>query len=88
MSTWLYLECHSHTPHLVSDDVGQHLSELPQIRGLLANREVVAAAVRLDLLGEIQSINHACRFIAKHPECDIHIADEYGKEHPITEDQP
>lgn len=31
MSTWMYLTCDSHTPPILSDDVGQHLYDLPAI---------------------------------------------------------
>lgn len=87
MSTTLYLECHSHTPPIASEEVGQHLYDLPRIRELLADRKAVSEAVRLDLVdGGSPFDRNTARFISSHPNCDLHIADEYGREHPIAED--
>ena len=41
MSTWLYLTCDSHTPAILSDDVGQHLYDLPAITMAVRHREEI-----------------------------------------------
>jgi hypothetical protein len=41
VSTWLYLTCDSHTPPILSDDVGQHLYDLPAIATAIKHREEV-----------------------------------------------
>ena len=39
MSTWLYLTCDSHTPPILSEDVGQHLYDLPAITMAVRHRD-------------------------------------------------
>lgn len=41
MSTWIYLTCDSHTPPILSDDVGQHLYDLPAITMAVRHRAEV-----------------------------------------------
>lgn len=83
MSTWLYLKCTAHTPPLYSEDVGQHLYDLPRIREELVNRDT--------LVGSDAHVNyftgHARRFLRQHPNCPIGIEDEYGRDHPIIEQE-
>lgn len=92
MSTELYLECRSHTPALSNgDQVGNNLtSHLTELRKWLNQRERL-----VDLVAEMRTLDldpfdttddyyrHTLRFILEHPECDIGIRDEYGKDHPV-----
>ena len=92
MSTYLYLECLDHTPPLLADDEsGQHLTDLPQIQRDIAARDALLALVAADVDGEIpyhlSSFRRAtAQFLIAHPQCRIGIRDEYGREHPITEE--
>lgn len=86
MSTYLHLECQDHTPPLLSDgEVGQHLYDLPRIRSEIARRESFAE------LEDCANYDHhftrnAARFLALHRHCRITIRDEYGVEHPVTDE--
>lgn len=87
MSTWLYLECQSHTPPLSSaSEVGQHLYDLPTIRGYFAERQHLAEVDADDLPDYWRRT--AARFFHDHPHCRVGIRDEYGEEHPIEEPAP
>jgi len=77
MSVYLYLECCDHDPPLSSDDVGQHLTDLPRIRNEIANRKVFVAAAEHFPDYEYFTRN-AARFFIRHPHCAIGIRDEYG----------
>lgn len=91
MSTWLYLECRTHDPVLSADgESGQHTYDLPQIRTDIANRDLIVQARDADLLdvSDDHFRGNTVRFLAAHPKCDIGIRDEYGHDHPITEEQP
>ena len=92
MSTYLYLTCLDHTPPLMAEDEsGQHLYDLPRIRDEIANRESVASEDKLPgaWTGEAASYFRArsSRFLAQHPSCRIGIRDEYGRDHPVEDDQ-
>ena len=84
MSTWLYLRCDAHTPPLYSEDVGQHLYDLPTIRGYIADRDRLATEGTLlyDGTPESHFDTHARHFLRKHPTCPLSVEDEYGQEHP------
>lgn len=88
MSTWLYLECMDHDPPIRADsESGQHLSDLPQIRGDIAMRDKL---VELYELTEREWPSEHWRrntvsFLAQHPKCHIRIRDEYGREHLIVD---
>ena len=87
MSTWIYLQCDSHTPPLSSDgEVGQHLYDLPDIRRHIKNRELYRYMAGQDLMIDTQG-NHyagnAFRFLNSHPDCDVSICAEYGRPHPL-----
>lgn len=85
MSTWLYLRCEDHDPPLLSDDVGQHLYDLPDIRGYIARRDSYVALAESDDWPTFAShyTRHAYDFLTQHPRCTIGIVDEYGREHPV-----
>lgn len=88
MSTYVYLECLDHDPPLLSyDEVGQHLSDLPNIRKAIANRDLFIANSAADLTGDYGDsfTNHAAAFLVRHPRCRIGIIDEYGRKHPISD---
>lgn len=89
MSTYLYLECRDHTPPLRSfDEVGQHLYDLPRIRREIAQRDEIAAATALGFTtADGYFTNNAARFLSQHHQCDIGIRDEYGREHPIGQEE-
>lgn len=91
MSTYLYLECRDHHPHVKSDgEVGQHLYDLPDIRKAIAHRDLLTAVVEAGF--EVDFVHHfannTVRFLSQHPNCTIAISDEYGGEHPIVETPP
>lgn len=85
MSTWLYLECRSHTPPICSEDeVGQHLYDLPRIRREIKNRHDIEVFDRWEVSGyESFFTAHAVHFLRSHLECQVHIVDEYDREHPL-----
>lgn len=95
MSTWIYLECRTHDPVLRdSDEVGQHLSDLPDVQHWLTNRERILGAFQV--LTEFDPFDHdstnrywanTVRFMRQHPKCEIGIRDEYGREHPTENEE-
>ena len=85
MSTYIYLICRDHSPVIQADDEsGQHLSDLPQLREDIANRDVIVQA--LDFHPADSYRRNTARFLAAHPCCHLGIVDEYGREHPIEEE--
>lgn len=91
MSTWLYLECLDHDPPLCSaDEVGQHLSDLPDIRRMIADRDTLTrVAAEYDVIPDGYFAAATVRFLRQHPHCRLRIVDEYNQEHPLTtEDTP
>lgn len=87
MSTDVYLECLDHEPRLRADgESGQHLYDLPQIRADIANRNRIAAAWEDGWTADHHFRRNTARFLAAHPKCRIGIRDEYGREHPVAED--
>lgn len=98
MSTWLYLECRSHDP-VIQDavEVGQHVvPDLDNVRSWLREREPLLLLVaEMKELGMWDSYQYetpdryyanTLRFMVQHPKCDIGIRDEYGRDHPLTEE--
>ena len=86
MSTYIYLLCRDHTPAIQADgESGQHLSDLPQLREDIANRDVIVQALGFYPSGSRYRHNTAT-FLAAHPRCHLGIVDEYGREHPIEEE--
>jgi hypothetical protein len=94
VSTEIFLECRSHTPPLSDGvQVGDNLDrDLDRLRGWLKNRGVllhfvgVAKSLDLDAFDTVQdnaSYRYTMRFILEHPNCEIGIRDEYGKDHPL-----
>ena len=88
MSTYIYLLCRDHSPVIQADgESGQHLSDLPQLRQDIANRDVIVHALQvLDLWYDGSYRGNTARFLAAHPRCRLGIVDEYGREHPIEEE--
>ena len=88
MSTYIYLICRDHNPAIQADgESGQHLSDLPQLRQDIANRDVIVHALQvLDLYYDGSYRGNTARFLAAHPRCHLGIVDEYGREHPIEEE--
>src|SRR5699024_9398687 len=89
MSTNIYLQCDNHNPPIRStSEVGQHLTDLKEIRNDLAHRDTITKAVELDYWPE-EGIYHfrtaTARFLRDHPHCTISIWDQYGKQHPLEE---
>lgn len=81
MSTYLYLVCVDHDPPLKSaDEVGQHLTDLPTVRAVLANRH----SDSMQRTFADRYADAASRFLNDHPKCNVRIRDEYGREHPTT----
>lgn len=84
MSTWLYLQCEDHDPPLRSEDVGQHLYDLPDIRRHIARRDIYAEMEDGDPIRFTHHFgNNAYDFLVAHPRCTIGIVDELGREHPV-----
>ena len=89
MSTYVYLTCRDHTPAIQADgESGQHLSDLPQLRQDIADRDAIVHALQeLDLYPRYSSYRrNTATFLAAHPHCRLGIVDEYGREHPIEEE--
>lgn len=89
MSTYLYLECLDHDPVISSywqGEVGQHLSDLKNVRGYIANRDALLKAHELDCDPSETWARTATYFFAMHPKCNIGIRDEYGAAYPVSED--
>lgn len=83
MSTYLYLQCIDHDPPISSNgEVGQHLSDLPAVIKLIANREALLKAHELECDPADRWALTAVYFFAQHPKCHIRIVDEYDKQHP------
>lgn len=89
MSTSLYLECWSHTPHIESNRVGQHLTDLDGIRSAIRHRDDIDKWSRCYTIGiyepgsSIDGADELPRFLKEHKTCELHIIDEYGREHPV-----
>lgn len=89
MSTSLYLECWNHTPHIVSNRVGQHLTDLDGIRSAIRHRDDIDEWRRCYATGiyvpgsSIDGADELPRFLKQHTTCELHIIDEYGREHPV-----
>ena len=84
VSTWLYLECLDHSPVLVSEGaVGQHLYDLPRIRGEIARREEFLKPFHDGGGYGHNFLLNSALFLVQHPRCNVGIRDEYGHEHPI-----
>lgn len=91
MSTYLYLECRDHHPHVSSDgEVGQHLYDLPDIRKAIAHRDLLIAVGKAGFEVDFvhHFVNNTVRFLCQHPNCTIAIRDEYGNDHPVVEAPP
>ncbi len=88
MSTYIYLTCRDHSPAIRADgESGRHLSDLPQLRDDIANRDVIVHAQEvLDFYPEDNYRINTAGFLAAHPRCHLGIVDEYGREHPIEEE--
>jgi hypothetical protein len=93
MSTYLYLECHSHAPPLrAPDESGQHLYDLPHLRATLRMGSEKIKDYLLQYRYESYAdgwdvfhgyyFGNTARFLKEHPGCDIKIIDELGVEHP------
>ena len=90
MSTYLYLECLDHDPPLRSDgESGQHLTDLPEIRADIAKRVAwVEWSEEDDVWNHLHHFRcNTITFLRQHPRCRLGIRDEYGHEHPTTEEQ-
>ena len=86
MSTWLYLQCDSHTPPLrAGSESGQHLYDLPQIFEDLADRELIVKAWQNYLIPDDHFRGATAAFLADHPHCTITVIDEYGHIHTPEE---
>ena len=88
MSTWIYLECLDHDPPIRAEgESGQHLSDLPGTRRMVANRDELIRAVAVfdGQLPDGYFERHTMRFLMAHPKCRLRIVDEYEREHPLTE---
>lgn len=89
MSTYLYLQCDSHTPPLQSlHEVGQHLRDLPRIRKEINQRQDLYRAHQHGYLGYESDYDTLFTrtlrtFLIQHPRCDLQIVDEYGDTHPL-----
>lgn len=89
MSTNIYLQCDNHNPPIQStSEVGQHLTDLQQIRNDLTHRDTITKAIELDYWPQ-EGYSHfrtaTARFLRDHPHCTISIWDQNGKQHPLEE---
>ena len=87
MSTYVYLTCLDHTPPLTaSEESGQHLYDLPQIRADVLHRRVLVEAYEIDYAGpEAYFRRNSVRFLHQHKTCRIGIVDEYDREHQVID---
>ena len=88
MRTYVYLEGKDQDPPIRSNgEVGQHLSDLPKVRGWIAHRENLARIVQIDCPVSFGHhwLTTAAYFFAEHPKCAIGIRDEYGREHGLVD---
>ena len=86
MSTYLYLQCEDHDPPLsATEESGQHLYDLPQIRDDIANRDLLVAAAKDGMEMDGYFRRNTLRFLRQHPKCRLGIWDEYGDEHPVAQ---
>ena len=87
MSTWIYLVCTDHTPPIRAEgESGQHLSDLPQLRKDLANRDNLVE-MKPDEVRCWSDSHYTCatwRFLQGHPKCNIEIRDQYERTYPIV----
>ena len=89
MSTYWYLECLDHDPHLRSaDEVEQHTNENLDIIGKI-DRAAISERGRESVVEEYMHrtpgwspyfIRHAVNFLADHPKCNLRLVSEYGNE--------
>ena len=90
MSTYIYLRCLDHIEHAArSEDVGQHLWNLDQVRMDYALRPAIIAGIAAEMCfyGDHFRSNTADFFI-DHPACRLDVVDEYGQAHSLEQDQP
>ena len=88
MSTYIYLQCLDHDPPLSADgESGQHLSDLPETRRMIAHRAEIVAIMAADapVTWDNHFASNTAWFLYRHPNCRIGIVDEYGGEHPACE---
>lgn len=90
MSTDLQLVCKSHDPHIWSEDVGNKLAHLPVVRGYIKRRENIVKMVSSIIENngyfgdDFETYDRvAYYFLWSHPECELGIRDEYGREYDI-----
>lgn len=88
MSTYIYLFCRDHSPVIrANGESGQHLTDLPQLRQDIANRDAIVHALQaLDFYPHDNYRSNTADFLAAHPRCHLGIIDEYGREHPTEEE--
>lgn len=102
MSTYLYLVCLDHDPPLLAEEEsGQHLYDLPRIREEIRNREEIVRVYddehsyglfyesdwdekAIEAYFRVRS----AKFLSRHRSCRIGIEDEYGRRHPVDEEEP
>lgn len=87
MSCALYVTCHSHHTSLISSDgeVGHRLSDLPQVREWIRERDFLARCISDDFSDSIDvngCMGNAARFFHQHPHCLLGIRDENGRDYP------
>ena len=91
MSTDLMIRCVDHDPYIQSDDVGSNLSYLPKIRDAIANRSSIVRMMK-DILErndypQFDGYDGAMNwFLYSHPNCNLEIWDEYGREYAVHEE--
>lgn len=88
MSNTLRLRCISHDPPISSAEVGHNLSQLPAVILMLVDRVKICETKKQlgddvwDLLQDDQYKRNTWSFLFDHPNCNIGIWDEYGRNHP------
>ena len=89
MSTYIYLRCESHDPPVVAEgESGQHTYDLPRLREDIANRHIIAAALRIGMEPEsgLHFWSNTAYFLRDHEHCQLGIVDEYGGTYDIEGD--
>lgn len=91
MSTYLYLSCLDHVPFgNATEESGQHIYDLPRIRGQLKHREELTTSdLDADLGWDVTDgdryfTRNTQQFLKDHPNCRIGIVDEYCRWYDTT----
>lgn len=93
MSTWIGYQCHDHNPPIESYfEVGRHMRDVPDAQYALKNRSEILEQ-GADWAGFPETMRYCWRitaasFFREHPNCNIKIFTEYGKDVTNYKEEP